>query len=147
MNKAWPILLTLGAIAAGFFIMTATKLKGLIIKLGQISNLQINLDTASIITFTLKVTNPNSKDMTFNGFYGQAFISGKPIATITKINENVILHGKNSTTTLNNLQAKVDAIDLVTQLLEGGAVSVNVQGTLIVDGLKFPVNDTTKLSS
>jgi len=146
MNNLFKVLIPIGVIAGAYFLSGAQKLKGLIIKLGQVSKVNINLDTPSIIQFSLYVTNPNSQAITFNEFYGQLLFGTKIIGSITKI-ENVALPGKNATTNLKNFEAKVEAIDVISQLLEGGAMTITLQGTLVADGLKYPVKDTTSLSA
>jgi hypothetical protein len=146
MKNIFKVLIPIGVITGAYFLFGAQKLKGLVIKLGSVSKVNINLDSPSIIKFSLYVTNPNAQSITFNSFYGQLLLGSKVIGSITKI-ENVLLNGKNATTNLKDFEAKVEAIDVITELLGGGALTITLQGTLVADGLKYPVKDTTSLSA
>ena len=140
-------LLLLGGAAYGmYYLITGQKLQNLILKLGEIARVKIGLPN-SFIYLNLYVTNPNSKDLVYNEFFGTMLFNGKPIANIRHA-ANVLLPGKNATTTIQNITIELSTMQVINNILDtiksGGIVTIN--GTVVADKLSFPIKQEVKLT-
>lgn len=137
----------LGGLAYGaFYLATASKLKSLVVKLGEIAKLKVSFPNSTIL-LNMYVTNPNSKDVTYNEFFGTLFYNNQPLANIRHAS-NIILPGKNATTTIKNITIEVGTLEVINRFLDvikaGGIVEI--KGTLVADKLPFPIEQQIKLT-
>ena len=146
MNNFVKLLLGAGALTGIYFIATANKIKALIIKPGEISKFKFRLAKPSSIFFTLYVTNPNSKSLIFNEFYGTLKFNGKIISTVNKKQE-ITIPGKGATTSLADIEALVSALDVIDEFLNEGNKTILLEGTLTANGLSFPVSSTIQIKA